>query len=100
EGYCAAGLQNGAIHFVKVSDSLPVGDGLQFLPGENLSGQLLLTYFSIFNQQAWLTFNQAVDFFMVIEEPNHQRIDQQQSGGADNSSRDAVVVADDRILHR
>ena len=73
--------------------------GLELWTRDQFAPQSIFLDDAVIDQQFRIAFNQAFEPLMSVEESYDARVDQQQSRRADQPAREAVVVANDGVLH-
>jgi len=100
ESNSAGWFQYTTVNFRKRADSLPVCGSYQLGTTHQFSIHMFVQNAPIANQEIPISLHELLKFFMPVNEAHEQIVDQKQSGRADQSPRDRVIVSYDCILHR
>src|SRR5579871_413210 len=92
-------IENRFVDFVERRKALLVRRGLELAAGDELVLQPVHANGAVLNQDVGVAFDDAVESFVSVEKPDDDVVDGEQRGSADDAARDAVVLANDRVLH-
>src|ERR1700722_5923640 len=99
KGQVSPWFKNTFLHIAQRFKSLLARGGFQLRRANQLFLQSVQTDSAILDEHVGIAFHELVDPLVTIKKSNHQIIDRQQGGRADDSPADAVIVADDGVLH-
>src|SRR5215213_7861939 len=94
----AAGLQHAALHVFEVLEALTVRDRLKLADGQKLSRERPLADLAVLYERRRLAFEHLVEPPVAEHEPHDEVVHAEQRDRADESARERVVVAYDRVL--
>ncbi len=100
DGESAAGFEHASLDVFEPGKTLTVRDRLQLRLGQKLARQPVATDLSILDERGRRAFDQLIQPPVLEHETHDGVVDTEQRDRADQSTRDAGVVADDRVLHR
>src|SRR5436190_1572581 len=95
----ASRVEDGAIDFVESAEALLVGGRLEFDRGDQLAPQAGLLNDPVLNQLGGIALYQPIQMWVSVQIADDHVVDQQQRRRAQQAARDAVVLADDGVLH-
>ena len=64
----------------------------------HLEGQSIAFHHAVLNQYVRVAFDEPIEPFVAVQEPDDDLVHEEQRRRPEQSARDAVVVADDRVL--
>src|ERR1700730_3128504 len=99
KGQVSAWLKNTFLHIVQRFKPLLTRGCFQLCRADELFLESIYADSAIFDEHVGMTFHELIDPLVPIEKATHKIIYGQQRGGADYSAADAVIVADDGVLH-
>ena len=99
EGKGAARLEDAFVNFGQRVEALFSGGSFELGGGDQFSFQPVRFDLSAFDQDIRLALHDLFQPVVAVEKTHYEIVDDQQGGGADDAAGDAVVVADDGVLH-
>ena len=94
-----AGLEHALFDFRERFEALLSCRRFELRNGNKLPLQIPGTDLAALDQDVSSALDQLVELPMVVEEPDYEVVGEQQRSGTDDSAQDAVVFADDGVLH-
>ena len=98
KGKIAAGFEDAFVHFLQGIEALLSGGCFELRLRDELFLQAVGVDFAAFDEDIGLAFDDLFQLVVTVEKTDHQIVDYEQGGGADEAAGDAIVVADDGVL--
>src|SRR5437588_7873379 len=96
----AAGLEHACLYVVEAREPLPVRDRLKLRHGQKLARESFTADLAFLDERGRLAFEQLIEPSVLEHEAHDDVVCDEQRDRADQPARDAVVAADNRVLHR
>src|SRR5260221_5520820 len=99
-GERAARLEDAVLDFVDAFEALAPADAMELGDGDQFPGQFLLLDLSVADERRVAALQDLVEAAVPEEIADDDVVREEQREGADETAGHAVVVPDDRVLHR